>query len=443
MSTINFNGVAGTEYAATAGYQILGGLLHHSTDGLGVKNPGGSTSVELIEDTLVTGNQRYTSVIDFAGVNYWSRVGLCFVNTSRTGVKVFIYQDAGRLVIMEQTAGADGAEIANVGVTVSGSGTTTLDVDFNATTGAIACLVNGVQVLTGTFTGDKSNLRSGIHAESDGSGGASTRSFTSPFSASATINTYPATVRSGQTGIAYTTTGLTSVTGITVGTLAATSLSDTSGDGTHALPALTDTVAHQLYGSKTVTITGVGGAPTTTTSFLPPTGWNYVTLSGTLNTSNTGGLYNFSPAAVVGDQIVYETANITYDAQGNITSDFTGTQTAWHIQASTGTARSYSIITGTTPGVTFNITGLSTTASRGNIVGVSGGVNKLITGLSATTSQGIVSAVSGGVRYIITGIQSLMSGGNITSPNGKFSTQQVIGMFKSLLNTPKTIFKKN
>lgn len=163
--------------------------------------------------------------------------------------------------------------------------------------------------------------------------------------ASVTIDTYPATVRSGSTGNAYTTTGLSSVSGITIGSLAATSISDASGDGTHSVPSLTDGVTHELYGTKTVTVTGTEGAPTTSTSFQPLVTQNFVTLSGTLNTTETGGLYNFSPAAVVTDQIVFPSAGITYDAQGNITGE-AGTYNCWHIQASTKIARSYTVTLG-------------------------------------------------------------------------------------------------
>jgi hypothetical protein len=141
------------------------------------------------------------------------------------------------------------------------------------------------------------------------------------------------------------------VSSITIGALAATSISDTAGDGTHSVPALADGVAHALYGTKTVTITGTGGAPTTSTSFQPLSTQSFVTLSGTLNTTETGVLFGFSPAAAVGDQIVWTTANGTVDAQGNYTGDFEGTQTMWHIDATDNVARSYDVITGTASGV--------------------------------------------------------------------------------------------
>lgn len=216
------------------------------------------------------------------------------------------------------------------------------------------------------------------------------------------VDTYPATVRSGSIGNAYTTTGLSSVSGINIGTLAATSISDTSGDGTHSVPSLTDGVAHELYGTKTVTITGTGGSPTTTTSFQPLSTQSFVTLSGTLNTTNTGALYNFSPAAVVGDQIIYTTSTVTIDAQGNITTDFEGAQTLWHIEAATKTARSYTLTTGVS-GLTATVTGVSVTTEVGTLSAVLGGTTLVanVTGQAASTSVGTLSAVLGGAPDLV------------------------------------------
>ena len=106
------------------------------------------------------------------------------------------------------------------------------------------------------------------------------------------------------------------------------------GDGTFSFPGYVDGVVTSLLS----TVTAVAGDGTNTANrsvtLQPTDGWSYVTLSGTLNSSNTGILYNFSPAAVTGDQIVFESGNVIVDAQGNIETD-TNT-TLWHIQASTG-----------------------------------------------------------------------------------------------------------
>ena len=245
----------------------------------------------------------------------------------------------------------------------------------------------------------------------------------------ATINSYPATVRSGSTGNSYTTTGLTSVTAISIGTLAATSISDTGGDGTHSVPSLTDGVAHELYGTKTVTVTGTEGSPTTSTSLQPLVTQSFVTLSGTLNTTNTGGLYNFSPAAVVTDQIVFPSSGITYDAQGNITGE-AGSYTCWHIQASTKIARSYTVTLGgasdTTPDA-FTFTDQTnvalSTLTESNTITVSG----IDAPASISITGGEYAVNTGGGFGAFTSTSTTVSVGNTVkvrhTSSGSFSTQ--------------------
>lgn len=248
--------------------------------------------------------------------------------------------------------------------------------------------------------------------------------------AGTSIDTYPATVRSGDTGVAYTTTGLSTVSSITIGALAATSISDTSGDGTHSIPTLVDGVAHELYGTKTVTITGTGGSPTTTTSFQPLNTQSFVTLSGTLNTTNTGVLYNFSPAAVVGDQVVYTTATATVGAQGNLTTDFIGTQTMWHIDAATKTARSYSVVTGTgagANGVSVSLQAGTPTASGSALTAVFGSSLSLLQGTPVARGSAVTTPLGRSVSLVV-GTVSASGGagspGNAT-PSGVSMSLQI------------------
>lgn len=166
--------------------------------------------------------------------------------------------------------------------------------------------------------------------------------FSGTTTSGAAIDTYPSSVRSGQAGIAYTTSGIASVTAITVGSLAATSISDTAGDGTHSLPTLVDETVHELFGTKTISFNA--GAATVSREFLPPTGNDFVVLSGTINTATGAVGADFSPAVVVGDQIV-KPVELDIDEQGNILGD-DGVYTIWHMQASTKIARSYKLTLG-------------------------------------------------------------------------------------------------
>jgi hypothetical protein len=159
--------------------------------------------------------------------------------------------------------------------------------------------------------------------------------------AESAIDSYPETVRSGQTGIDYETSGLTSVTSILIGDLEADSISDSSGVGTHSMPGLTDETEHELFGIKTVTF---NGSLTTNTIFLPPEGYDFVELGDDINDTETGAVFEFDPVAVEGDQLA-KPESLGIDEHADILGD-DGAYTVWHIQASTKIARSYILTLG-------------------------------------------------------------------------------------------------
>jgi len=197
-----------------------------------------------------------------------------------------------------------------------------------------------------------------------------------------TIESYPSAVRNGEIGIGYAT-DLSDVTAVSIGGLAAIDIDDTDGTGTHSIPPLVDETVNGLYGTKTVTITGPEGAPTTTTNFLPPDGYDYVTLSGTLDYSEEAGLFEMDPVAVVTDQIAFPDG-MTYDEQGRIDGE-EGEYLCWHLQSSTGIARSYYVIFGvasTAPPVMSDDTVVNVnenTTAVGTFVASSGGGTKFYT----------------------------------------------------------------
>ena len=173
-------------------------------------------------------------------------------------------------------------------------------------------------------------------------------------------------VQIGSSGNTAETLGLTTATSASIGGVAMTSVAGSSSPWTFTCPPLTDE-AVSPYPSGTFSITGAEGAPTLAgVAVTLPTGLTSVTLAGTLNTTNTGILYNFSPAAVVTDQIFYPPVPtvgkyITIDAQGNIDTDYDGTTQFWHWQASTGITRSYDVIVGA-GGSSSNITSAGLTS---------------------------------------------------------------------------------
>lgn len=164
------------------------------------------------------------------------------------------------------------------------------------------------------------------------------------------INGGTNSVQIGSSGNTAETTGLTAVTAASLNGVAMTSVAGSSSPWTFSCPPLTDG-AVSPYPSGTFTIVGTEGSPTLAgVAVTLPSSLTSVTLAGTLNTTNTGVLHDFSPAAVVTDQIFYPpipTAGkyITIDAQGNIDTDYFGIFECWHWQASTGITRSYSVDT--------------------------------------------------------------------------------------------------
>lgn len=158
-------------------------------------------------------------------------------------------------------------------------------------------------------------------------------------------------VQIGSSGNTAETTGLTAATSASLNGVAMTSIAGSSSPWTFSCPPLTDG-AVSPYPSGTFTITGAEGSPTLAgVAVTLQTGLTAVTLSGSLNTTNTGVLYNFSPAAVVADEIFYppDPSGSTYiivDAQGNIDTNHSGTVEFWHWEEATGITRSYDVILG-------------------------------------------------------------------------------------------------
>lgn len=96
-------------------------------------------------------------------------------------------------------------------------------------------------------------------------------------------------------------------------------------DGLNVIPFGTDAQLELWDGTEWLT------API---EFTQPVGHGYVTLAGTLNTSETGFLFNYGGTPAVGDQFVNTNTDLTLAANGNITSDVDGTYTVYAIDVS-------------------------------------------------------------------------------------------------------------
>lgn len=133
----------------------------------------------------------------------------------------------------------------------------------------------------------------------------------------------------------------TAVTGGTLDGVPLTSANNT----TFAIPNLVDGSATPRIGARTLTLTDgtlVGSRQVTVSQ---PTGLSAVQLASNFSNGPDTIVYNFSPAAVAGDWIYFDPLEGIADQYGYYTTDRTDIMTLWHIQASTGIARSFDVNT--------------------------------------------------------------------------------------------------
>jgi len=154
-------------------------------------------------------------------------------------------------------------------------------------------------------------------------------------------------VAAGSTGNTLVTTSGFTPTSITIGGIAATNIAGTSPNFTFDFPLYTDENVWPLFGNQTLIASNGGTSANFTVATRPQAGYNFVTLSGSIITSVNGVVYNFSPAALVTDQIVFDSTVTSVLSDASASTSYTGTQTLWHLKASTGIIRSYALITGT------------------------------------------------------------------------------------------------
>ena len=146
----------------------------------------------------------------------------------------------------------------------------------------------------------------------------------------------------------------------TIGGFALSAASNTS----VTIPFFTDGVATVRVGSsKTLVVTYTAGSQSANkvVDVVEADGWDFATLAGGFNTGETDSVvFNFSPAAAIGDEIWFDPTKGTVGTNAGYSGSFTGAQTLWHIQNSTGIARSYELITGSGAVIGLTSSGLTT-----------------------------------------------------------------------------------
>jgi hypothetical protein len=150
-----------------------------------------------------------------------------------------------------------------------------------------------------------------------------------------------------QYGVPFTwaTTGITPATATLAG-IACTAV----GTGGATPPALVDEDTVPMPGTRQLIATNAGAVstPAFNVTVEVPDGFRGIALSGTLNTTDTGVLHGFVPAAKVGDYIAWpvevdgsdvplpEEEQTVVDAQGNIEAFFVGTREFLHFSVDAG-----------------------------------------------------------------------------------------------------------
>lgn len=226
-------------------------------------------------------------------------------------------------------------------------------------------------------------------------------------------------VRPGTSGNQVVTVGIGTLTSLTFGGKAATSLAAPSGTGTFTMPALADEQVYSLFGNVTALATDGTKSDTLTVSLLPPEGWDYVPLTGTLNTSDTGTLEGYT--AVPGDQILFP-LSCRVDAQGNVETD-TNVQ-LWHIAESTKIARivQFNVVpagsTGTPQGVQAS-TALGPAVARGAALRSAVGVSASAA-VGTVTARGAALAAAAG-RAIASALGAVIATGGSGASSGTAS----------------------
>lgn len=232
------------------------------------------------------------------------------------------------------------------------------------------------------------------------------------------LDTVTSPVTHGGTGYTVATTGLDTLTSMTVDTVAVTSLSATDGDGTFAMPSRTDGSTRAGYGSKAVSVTDGTKTVTSTTIVNPPATQSYVTLTSV----NTGvGYLGHDVSLSIGDQIAFDlaaTLGVTtnyIDVDGGVYTDYSGTQIIWKWDHATRITTQINLITGVLA---------DTTPDAFTFTDVTGAVISAVYTSNPITISGVTAATN--VAITITGGTYSINGGAYTSSAGNVVLGDVV-----------------
>ncbi len=116
-------------------------------------------------------------------------------------------------------------------------------------------------------------------------------------------------------------------------------------DTSITIPNLIDGAVTPRLGKRTLTLTNGVLTATRTVTVTEPSGLASVRLGSNFSTGIDTILYGLVPAAVEFDWIFNDPTKSTVDKYGGYSTNIDGSQTLWHLENSTGIARSYQAIT--------------------------------------------------------------------------------------------------
>lgn len=325
-ASLSFSGTGLTPYTVPGTHTLYGGgAIQYAADGASIFLPNTDSFIQLVDNAICVGLCSVESTVNWNNTFVGNEFGLCFIDAAQTGFSLIVTPTLVRL--RNEVAGSPGSTISQSSTATTGTADVVFKVDLDLSTGAITVLKNGVSVLTGTYSGTTTGLRAGLqvyHASDNPIHAYRTLNTVTSTTAKTIVTINSGSVRVGSTGNTIDTLNMTTLTGLTIGGKAMTSLSATDGDGTFSAPSFVDGQTYALMGSRSAVATDATGSASKNVTLQPPTGWTVTTLEAPLNTT-TGVITGLSPAAQAGEQIVYQALYGDILPSGVYQGDFDGT----------------------------------------------------------------------------------------------------------------------
>lgn len=337
-----FSGTAFSSYSVPSTHTAYGGAtVQYAADGTSIFLPSADSFLQLVDNEICAGICSAEVTVNWNNSFSGNEFGFCLIDAARTGASVIITPSIIRL--RNEIAGAGGATITQASVATTGTGKVTFKFEVDLSNGAVTIYKNGVQSLTGVYSGSTTGLRIGLqvyHASDNPIHSYDNLKTITTTTAKTIVSINGgAGVRVGSTGNSISTLNMGTLTGLTINGKAMVNL----GAGTFDAPPFVDGQVYGLIGAATAVATDSEGSASRNTSLLPPLNWSVQTLAAPLNTTSSV-LVGLTPAAQPGEKILTESLNGFIAPNGVYQGDVDGTFQAVRIRLD-GTVDIYNVHT--------------------------------------------------------------------------------------------------